>query len=236
MTRIALISGSLRHDSLNTTAVATIERMLTDRLEPAAAVRLAPEELPYYHQGNDESDPSDEGHESVRAARRLVADCDAVLISTPSYNGLVSGVLKNALDWLSRPWGDSALTDKPVAILSASTGARGAVEAQSGLRTVLERSGAVLVATPQVALAHADRIATEDGRFTGPDAVAALEGLVAALLTHLDPAPAKGRGTAGAEAAAAGSSTREATSPAAVLSRAGARLFGLRRGAASRTR
>ncbi|AUA14119.1 NADPH-dependent FMN reductase [Streptomyces sp. SID8382] len=187
MTRIVLISGSLRHDSLNTMAIATIERMLTGRPEPAAAVRLAIEELPYYHQSDDESGKR---HEAVHAARHLVTASDAVLISTPSYNGLVSGVLKNALDWLSRPWGDSALTDKPVAMLSASTSARGAMEAQSGLRTVLERSGAVLIAAPQVALARADAIPAEDGRFTEPATVAALEALVEALLAHLSPEPA----------------------------------------------
>lgn len=189
MVRIVLLSGSLRRGSLNSTAIETVQHILDSSSDAVETVRLPLHTLPFYHQDFDE-----EGRtcEAVLHARDTVRSSDAVIISTPSYNGLLSGVLKNALDWLSRPWGDSALTGMPTAFLSASTGPRGARDAHQGLCTVLERSGAALIDTPAVALCHADTLATRRGRFTDPDAVTALEGLVRAVLAHIDPVPAVG--------------------------------------------
>jgi chromate reductase len=139
--------------------------------------------FPYY----DEDLDAVGGTPATRVARDLVASAAAMVISTPSYNGAAPGVLKNALDWLSRPWGDSALSGTPVAILSAAPGPRGAASAQAGLRTVLERSGAVLIEHPPVAIAHADLLARDAGGFTAQSAIAALDGLVDATLAQLRP-------------------------------------------------
>jgi chromate reductase len=126
--------------------------------------------MPYYDQDLDTGD----GPPQVAEARRLVGTADAVVVSTPSYNGGVPGVLKNALDWLSRPWGDSCLTGMPVAVMSASPGPRGAADALPGLLTNLERSGAVLIEHPLVALGDAETLAQSDGGFTDPSVVALL--------------------------------------------------------------
>ena len=183
MTSIVLISGSLRADSVNSAALATVARLLGRRSEPYRVSTLAIGELPFYDHDVEQADSSAE----VRAARELVGAADVVVISTPSYNGQAPGVLKNALDWLSRPYGASALTDTPVAVLSASPGPRGAADAQPALCGVLRRSGAVLVELQEgpVAIGNAERLRTAEGEFADPEVLAALEGLLDATETLL---------------------------------------------------
>ena len=68
------------------------------------------------------------------ALRHAAADADAALVVTPEYNGSIPGVLKNAIDWLSRPFGDSALKDKPLAVVGAAAGRYGGVWAHDETR------------------------------------------------------------------------------------------------------
>ncbi len=74
---------------------------------------------------------SSRAHPAVARLRRTIAAVDGVLIATPEYNGSIPGVLKNALDWASRPVSGSALRGKPIAVIGASTGLFGAVWAQA---------------------------------------------------------------------------------------------------------
>ena len=83
-----------------------------------------------------------DGPAAVTALREAIADADAVLFATPEYNSSIPGVLKNAIDWASRPLADSPLRNKPVAVIGASTGMFGAVWAQAELRKVLGATGA----------------------------------------------------------------------------------------------
>ena len=73
----------------------------------------------------------------MQALRDAIADADAVLFATPEYNGSVPGALKNAIDWASRPRGNAALDNKPVAVIGTSTGSFGGVWAQADLRRIL---------------------------------------------------------------------------------------------------
>ncbi|MER8011862.1 NADPH-dependent FMN reductase [Streptomyces sp. NPDC094149] len=173
MTRIVLMSGSLRRGSVNSTAVATIGRLLARRGAQVHTPLLDLRTLPYYDQDLDAAD----GPATVARARRLLESADALVISTPSYNGGAPGVLKNALDWLSRPWGDSALTGLPTALMSASPGPRGAADAQPGLRVNLERSGAVLIDHRPLALGDAEALPRTDQGFTDPSVLVLLEEL-----------------------------------------------------------
>ena len=92
---------------------------------------------------------------AVTALRRAMAAADVVVMVTPEYNGTVPGVLANAVDWLSRPHGESVLQGKPVLVLSASPSRFGGVRAANHFRTVLERIGAeVLPAELSVSAAH----------------------------------------------------------------------------------
>ena len=114
-----------------------------------------------------------------------------MLIATPEYNGSIPGVLKNALDWASRPFPDNALRGKPVAVVGASTGLFGAVWAQAEARKVLETIGADVLDTelPVGQAARRLRRRRPSGR---PRLRDALEGLVAVLAARAGAAEAIG--------------------------------------------
>lgn len=146
---ILVVSGSLRDGSLNTSlAQAAVERAPEGaRVELFGSLR----DLPLYDGDLDgETAPG-----AVRELRARIEAADAVLFVTPEYNGSVSGVLKNAVDWASRPARAGALTGKTVAVAGATTGSYGAVWAQGDLRRILGIAGArVLDADFSVAKAH----------------------------------------------------------------------------------
>jgi chromate reductase, NAD(P)H dehydrogenase (quinone) len=183
VTKIVLISGSVRRDSLNTSVLATVRRLLSERpdADTYEVGILSVGLLPHFDFDVEQRDGSPE----VRAAKELVRDADALFISTPAYNGQMPGVLKNALDWLSRPGGDSPLTGRTVALASASPGARGGLDAQPVLAGVLRRCGAQVVDHEPVAIGQAGQLRTGDGYFTDAETVAALTGLIDATLAQL---------------------------------------------------
>ena len=98
---------------------------------------------------------------AVADLRAAIAAADAVLFATPEYNGSVPGQLKNALDWVSRPYATNPLRNTPVAVVGASTGGFGAVWAQADLRRILARIGARVLDT-ELAVGHADTGFDED--------------------------------------------------------------------------
>ena len=130
------ISGSLRTGSYNTSLL----RAAGGLLPPSVRIRIHDELalLPPYSEDHDvEPAPV-----TVAALRARFAAADALLFSTPEYNGSVPGQLKNAIDWASRPYPDNVLREKPVAVIGASTGIFGAVWAQADLRKILTTTGA----------------------------------------------------------------------------------------------
>ncbi|MFZ3471321.1 NADPH-dependent FMN reductase [Streptomyces sp. 4.24] len=181
MAKIVLVSGSTRRDSVNTAVLATVRHILEGLPGAHEAVSLSVAELPFYESSLEQAD----GSAAVRGAKELVAGADALFISTPSYNGEMPGALKNALDWLSRPGGQSPLSGKVTAVTSASPGARGGLDAQPGLVGVLRRCGAQLVEHEPVAVGGTGALAAEDGRFTDPELVARLESLTLAVLAEV---------------------------------------------------
>jgi chromate reductase len=116
----------------------------------------------------DEDDDVEPAPKAVSELREAIAAADAILIATPEYNHSIPGVLKNALDWASRPRAGTVLANKPVAVTGASTGRFGAVWAQAEARKVLSASGARVVDT-DFAVALADRAFDEKGRLTTTD-------------------------------------------------------------------
>jgi chromate reductase len=117
------------------------------------------------------------GHRAVARLREAIADADAVLIATPEYNGSIPGVLKNALDWASRPFPGSVLSGKPAAVIGASTGLFGAVWAQAETRKVLGVIGADVI-DRELPVGQADSAFDGDGDLLDPDQRAALSALV----------------------------------------------------------
>ena len=135
--RVLGISGSLRRDSHNTKLLRAAGEIVDERggqFEMFGGLK----EIPPY----DEDDDVGDGPAPVVALRHAIADSDAVLFATPEYNSSIPGVLKNAVDWVSRPPAASPLRNKPVAVIGASTGMFGAVWAQAELRKVLGATGA----------------------------------------------------------------------------------------------
>jgi NAD(P)H-dependent FMN reductase len=129
--KVLVLVGSLRAASVN--------RQLAElAIESApAGVRLETfdrlGELPFYNEDIDNADLEDLA-EPVVALRQAAADADAALVVTPEYNGSIPGVLKNAIDWLSRPFGNGALKGKPLAVVGAALGQYGGVWAHDETR------------------------------------------------------------------------------------------------------
>jgi chromate reductase, NAD(P)H dehydrogenase (quinone) len=138
--RILGISGSLRRDSHNTALL----RAAAELLPPGAELDLFDglHGVPPYNADVDTPELQGSG---VDALKQAIERADAILIATPEYNHSIPGVLKNALDWASRPVGASVLRGKPAAVVGASTGLFGAVWSQAETRKVLAAAGADVV-------------------------------------------------------------------------------------------
>jgi chromate reductase len=173
------VSGSLRRDSHNTALLRVAGELVEERgaeFEVFDGLKAIP---PY-----DEDDDVGSGPVAVARFRRAVADADAVLFATPEYNSSIPGVLKNAVDWASRPKAASVLLNKPVAVIGASTGMFGAVWAQAELRKVLAAAGA-RVSEVELALGHAHEHIDPTGRLVDPTHEEALRDSVGVLLGEL---------------------------------------------------
>lgn len=137
--KILGISGSLRADAFNTALLEYAARRLPTGSAFSRFQTLA--EIPPFDQDLEAGVPP----AAVAAFKAALAAADAVVIATPEYNASVPGVLKNALDWASRPYETNPLRGKPVLVIGASAGAFGATEAQSDLRRILARIGARVI-------------------------------------------------------------------------------------------
>ncbi|MDJ0390230.1 NAD(P)H-dependent oxidoreductase [Roseomonas sp. E05] len=172
--RLLGLPGSLRQNSYSL----AILRGLQAGLGAEAVLEIRDLQLPLYNQ--DEDGPN--GPEAVHAFRRAIAEADGLVIATPEYNHGAPGVLKNALDWASRPYGQSVLTGKPVLIISSSPAFTGGVRAQAQLNETLLSVQALLVPGPQVVIGNV-AAKVQDGRLVDEAslefALAALRGLAA---------------------------------------------------------
>ncbi|HYB35667.1 MAG TPA: NAD(P)H-dependent oxidoreductase [Mycobacterium sp.] len=120
--KVLALVGSLRAASVNRQIAELAADTAPDGVTVTVFDRLG--ELPFY---NEDIDNEADVPAPVTALRAAASDADAALVVTPEYNGSVPGVLKNAIDWLSRPFGNSALKDKPLAVIGGSMGRYGGV-------------------------------------------------------------------------------------------------------------
>jgi chromate reductase len=164
---IAVIVGSIRRESLN--------RRLADAL-----IRLAPsgfsfydlkiDDLPLYNQDDEEHPP-----EPVERLRREIADADGLIFVTPEYNRSISGVLKNAIDHGSRPYGLNAWQGKPAGVIGLSPSACGTALAQQHLRNILAVLDVPVMAQPEAFIQYRDDLFDKDGNI-GPQSRDFLQG------------------------------------------------------------
>lgn len=157
--RVCGIAGSLRSGSFNRALLRAAAQAAPGHIK-IAEFDLAP--LPLYNADVEAAGPP----EPVAALKRAIRSADALLIATPEYNYGVPGVLKNALDWASRPPRDSALIGKPAAIMGASTGFAGTARSQAMLRQVLAGTLTPALLAPEVYVARAADKFDADGRLT----------------------------------------------------------------------
>ncbi len=143
-TRILGVAGSLRKDSYNRALLGAIAGIAPDGIE-VEIYEL--NNIPLYNQDIDtpESMP-----ESVRDFKRRIKEADAILFVTPEYNRSIPGVLKNAIDWASRPYNDNSFDDKPVATIGATDGMLGTAVVQYHLREVFSFLNAHPMERPQL--------------------------------------------------------------------------------------
>jgi chromate reductase len=159
--QIGYVVGSLRKESFN--------RKLAN-----AIVKLAPPDftfkelkigdLPLYDQDDDKSQAPE-----VQRLKSEIRSCDAILFVTPEYNRSIPGVLKNALDHASRPYGQSAWAGKPAGVVGCSIGAIGTAVAQLHLRTILAYLDMPTLGQPEVYLTVKDGVFDESGNITNAE-------------------------------------------------------------------
>ena len=173
--KILTFAGSLRKGSYNKALV-------------RAAVELAPENvemevfdlegIPPFNQDLEHSPP-----QKVKEFKEKILHADALLIATPEYNYSIPGVLKNAIDWASRPYQENVLSGKPVAIMSASTGMLGGARAQYHLRQSFVFLNMQPVNKPEVMLPSASQNVDANGHLTNEMTRTLVRQLIEALVT-----------------------------------------------------
>ena len=144
--KIAILVGSLRRDSINRHVARSICRFASDRLD-CTLVEIG--DLPLYNQDH-EAEPPD----SVTRFRQQIAAADGVLFCTPEYNRGIPGVLKNAIDVGSRPYGSSVWDKKPAAVITASPGAIGGFGSNHQLRQCCVFLNMPVMQQPEAYLGH----------------------------------------------------------------------------------
>jgi chromate reductase len=176
---ILMLVGSLRADSWTGHLVGAVSGLLPEGAESEVYAGLGRGlgDLPHYDQDLD----TDQAPAAVVTFREAVAAADALVVATPEYNGSVPGVLKNAIDWASRPRGASAIDGKPVAVVSVSPSPRGAQWAREDAVKILRVAGAQpLEQSIGVASVH-DTVV--DGEIADPGVRRALTELMTALVS-----------------------------------------------------
>jgi chromate reductase len=173
-TRIVGFAGSLRNGSYNKMALKAAAKLAP---EDAEIVTLSLEGIPPFNQDQETNPP-----ETVREFKRKIRESDAVLIVTPEYNYSVPGVLKNAIDWASRPYGDNAFEGKPVAIMGASIGVFGTARAQYHLRQSFVFLDMHPINDPEVMIGSAPSKFDEEGNLKDEDTKEKIRELLQALM------------------------------------------------------
>jgi chromate reductase len=167
------IVGSLRHQSYNLSAMRAVESMTPPDI---TLERFTLAGIPPFNQDDEQHPPP-----AVVQLKAKIRAADALLIATPEYNYSIPGVLKNAIDWATRPYGDNPFTGKPAAIFGASTGKMGTSRSQYHLRQVLTALNVHALNQPEVMIREAATRFDENGRLIDDEVREHLEKLLGAL-------------------------------------------------------
>lgn len=182
MTKIAVLVGSLRAGSFNHQFAKAVEGLAPEGVTFEYADIAS---LPLFNQDVEAS----EFPKTATALKELIESADGVLVVTPEYNRGYPGVLKNAIDWASRPWGSNSFDKKPVSLAGVSIGSLGTTQAQSQLRNVFVYLNTKLMGQPE-AYINGLTFFNEDGTLPeGSDEK--IKEFTRAFLAHVDSNKAK---------------------------------------------
>jgi chromate reductase len=170
MSAIAVIVGSLRRDSINRKLAGALAQLAASR-DRYTVSRI--DDLPLFSQDLEPSPPA-----AVTRLKGEIESADGVLIVTPEYNRSIPGVLKNAVDWASRPYGRNSFDGKPAATIGTSMGAIGTAVAQQHLRTILVYLNVILMGQPEAYIAFRQGLIDAEGRITDEGTRKFLQGYV----------------------------------------------------------
>lgn len=181
MTNIAVLVGSLRQDSWNKRLARALERLAPE----GTVFHYIDIAMPLFNQDREAEYPVE-----AQQARDIITESDGVLIVTPEYNRSVPGVLKNAIDWISRPGGRGALKDKPLGIVGATDGPIGTAMAQYDLKRIMMRIGSDVMTRPEVYFTPAPELVDETGNVADERWRGTLAAYMKALVDYIDAAGA----------------------------------------------
>ena len=189
--RILGIAGSLRRESYNRAALRAATKLVP---EGAILETFELDGIPVFNQDEEQNPPA-----KVTELKRRIREADAILFVTPEYNYSVSGVLKNAIDWASRPYGDNVWDGKPVGIMGASIGMLGTARAQYHLRQMFVFLNIFPLNQPEVMIPYAENKFDNEGNLTDQITSQKISELLKTLLEwtktveKAKPAPTGGR-------------------------------------------
>jgi len=172
------IAGSLRRQSYNRSALRAVGTLVPDGV---TLETFDLDGLPGFNEDDEKNPPA-----RIVELKAAVRAADALLFVTPEYNYSIPGVLKNAIDWASRPYGDNAWDGKPAAIMGASVGAMGTARAQYHLRQICVFLNVPVMNRPEVMIANAAARFDADGALTDDDTREHIRKLITGLVawTH----------------------------------------------------
>lgn len=174
--RVGVIIGSLSRDSINRRLATALERLAPPELE---FFEISYADLPLYNRDLDADYPP-----AALAFKADVRSADALLFVTPEYNRSIPGALKNAIDWGSRPWGESAWADKPTAVIGASPGKIGTAVGQQSLRSTLSFLNTRQMTSPEAYVQFTPDLVDAHGDVTDAETAEFLRRFMAAFLAY----------------------------------------------------
>jgi chromate reductase len=175
---IGYIVGSISSTSINRRLATALARLAPEGVE---LVEIAIGDLPFYSPDHDADYP-----QVAREFKQAIADADGVIIVTPEYSRSIPGVLKNALDWAARPWGQGSFDGKPTAVIGTSGGGIATAAAQQHLKAILSHFNAPTLGQPEGYVQSTPGLFTEDGEVTNDSTAAFLVGYLEAFTSLVE--------------------------------------------------
>lgn len=175
---IGYIVGSISSTSINRRLAKALEKVAP---EGVTLVEIPIKDLPFYSPDFDADYP-----QVARDFKQAIADVDGVIIVTPEYSRSIPGVLKNALDWSSRPWGQGSFDGKPVALIGTSGGPISTAAAQQHLKAIFAHYNAPVLGQPEGYIQSHPGLFTDDGEVTNEETAAFLQGYLTAFTKLID--------------------------------------------------